>query len=96
MASTVFDKLWDEVYGRERDLILQASALAKAHKTGILEAARLARILQEAGRPFFEHCEALFQIQQRNALDRIRRRHKLSPHQVKLVKEMLEKATKGW
>jgi hypothetical protein len=96
MASTAFDKLWAAAYEREGELLQHASELLKAHRmSSILDALKLAEALQESGKPFFEFCEAMHKQEIRNRVERLRRQHQLSPQQVKLVKQFIDKSMKG-
>jgi hypothetical protein len=97
MASVVFDKLWDEAFEREGELINHAGELA--HIYGIvsaIEAIQLAKRLQESGRPFFERCEEIYTFEQRRYLERMKRQGRLSDYQVRVIKQLLAKAMKGW
>ena len=58
MASVVFDRLWDEAYEREGELVSHAAALAGVYTiVSAGEALRLARGFADAGRPFFAYCD---------------------------------------
>lgn len=97
MASIVFDKLWDDAFKREGELVTEAMALAKIYKiSSAVVALRLAKSLQAAGRPFFECCDDLYKAKQRRVIDKIKRKFQLSPHDVQLVKELMDKTMKGW
>jgi hypothetical protein len=96
MASVVFDKLWAAAIESEGELFAHAIQLAKAQGiTSAMEAIKLARALQESGQPFFDFCEELYKVNERKFLDRMRRRHKLSPEEMQWVKRFLDKASKG-
>jgi hypothetical protein len=98
MASVVFDKLWDDAFSREGELVKDAAELAQIYKIpSAVEAIRMARFLHEAGRPFFEYCEAVYNREQTRALDKARRRYRLSANDVKFIKQLLAtNAKKGW
>jgi hypothetical protein len=97
MASIVFDKLWDDAFKREGELVTDATTLARIYKiTSAVVALRLARALQAAGQPFFDCCDDLYRAKQRRVLDKLKRRYQLSPHDVQLAKELMDKAMKGW
>jgi hypothetical protein len=96
MASVIFDKLWAAAVEREGELFAHALALAQAHRiASAMEAIKLARALHESGRSFFEYCEAAYKAEENVILDRVRRRHHLSPEEMKFVKRLLDKASKG-
>jgi hypothetical protein len=96
MASVVFDKLWAAAIADEGELFAHAIQLAQAQRiTSAMEAIKLARALQESGRPFFDYCEEAYKAEERKLLDRVRRRHHLSPEEMQWVKRFLDKASKG-
>jgi hypothetical protein len=95
MASVVFDKLWDDAFRKEGELVTDAAELAEIYKiTSAIEAVRMARFLQEAGKPLFEYCEAAYNREQARSLDKARRRYHLSPNDVKFIKQLLKTKTK--
>ena len=97
MASIVFDKLWDDAFKREGELVTNATMLAKIYKiTSAVAALRLARAIHAGGQPFFDCCDDLYKAKQRRTLDKLKRKYQLSPRDVQLAKELMDKAMKGW
>lgn len=98
MASVMFDKLWDEAFHREGELVNDAAALADLYKiASAVEAIRLARFLDAAGQSFFECCDTIDKVQQDRAMYRMKQKLHLSERDMKFIKALLEqKAKKGW
>jgi len=96
MASVTFDRLWEAVYVREGELEANAIALATVYKIGsAVEAIKLARRLQEDGRPFFEYVDAIYSVRKKRIDDRRKSRGQMSPFALEFLKDLLSKAKKG-
>lgn len=96
MVSIVFDKLWDETSEREGELMEHVFELRRIYKIpSAVDALRLARALEKSGQSFFEYCEAVYKANERYYLEKMKRRHRLTDYQMKLLHEYLEKTKKG-
>jgi hypothetical protein len=96
MASTVFEALWADAFASEGELLSSAVGLAQALAiSSAMEAIKLARVFEEAGRPFYDHCEAAFEEAQRRKLNRVGQRLHLSSYQLAFLKVMIDKAAGG-
>jgi hypothetical protein len=96
MDSTAFDRIWDEVFAREGELLTEAAGLARAYGiSSAIESIRLARSFAEAGIPFIEFCESEFRARQMRVVTRLQREGRLPPCDPGFLKILLAKASKG-
>lgn len=97
MVSVIFDKLWNDAFRREGKLFAEALELSEIYQIpSAIDAIRLARTLRESGQPFFNYCDTIYKTEKDRALHRLKRRYRLSADDMNFLKELLEKAAKGW
>jgi uncharacterized protein (DUF1778 family) len=98
MDEETFERLYAQAFQRDNALIHEASTLAQSQLAPftIMQAFRLARDLLDAGAPFFQRCEKIYQERSEVLIRCAHREGRLQVVDLQFCQLLIRKAKTSW